>query len=175
VTDWPLLNRKPEGDGRGKADFRIARWLAATVFAAVTIWFGAYIFETPADEKVAKAFHEADPTADLKIVETGPLTYRTVRRGRYFLQTRQEVATTLWCAQDRRRPERRMAIEYLRTATPLASGPRTLAQSWVLGRGITADEILVECERRTAPPSPRPVGPGSAIPVPQILGAPALP
>lgn len=121
---------------------------------AIVLFFGAYLFERPAHEDVERAFLKADPTAassDLEISIQHPLTYRltiTTRSERYREGLfKQEVDSTLWCARDRRRPGRWMALNLHHSALPLVSGPRTVARSWDLGHGITASNMLAECER----------------------------
>jgi hypothetical protein len=135
-------------------DHRVGRGLLILIGVSLTLFFGAYLFERPAAERVTSAFQRADPSIprrDLVIVEAGARTYRSVHRGRYWRRTKGEVASTLWCAQDRRSPARRMAIEYHNSALPLDSGVRTLARSWVSGRRLVADNILAECGRLGPP------------------------
>lgn len=138
-----------------RGEHRIGRTILACLFGAITLFFGAYLFERPAREDVEKAFLKADPTlapAHLEILDRGALTYRSrfvAGRGE-VPHFEQEVDTTLWCARDRRRPDRRMALNFHRSSFPLVSGPRTVARSWVPGRGITADNMLAECARLAA-------------------------
>jgi hypothetical protein len=136
---------------RGKGDHRLGRGLLVLFAIAAAGFAGALLFERPARERVAVAFLRASPdtaAADLVMGEARPLTWRTERRGRLRQREHRRVATSLWCAHDRRRPELRMAIEYHNGGLPLASGVRTVARSWVLGRRLRADELLLECERR---------------------------
>ena len=135
-------------------EHRIARplWIAGGV--AIVLFFGAYLFERPAREDAERAFLRADPTAspdDLEITEQHPLSYRlttTTRSERYREGWfKQEVDTTLWCARDRRRPGRWMALNLRHSVLPLVSGPRTVARSWDVGLGITASNMIAECDR----------------------------
>lgn len=138
-------------------EHRIARsWLIAGG-VAIILFFSAYLFERPAHEDAERAFLKADPTAsfsDLEITKQHPLTYRlttTSRSERYregFFKT--EVETTLWCARDRRRPDRWMALNLHHSVLPLVSGPRTVARSWDLGLGVTASNMIAECDRLLA-------------------------
>ena len=136
-------------------EHRVGRfWLIAGGVALVLLG-GAYLFERPAAEDAQRAFLKADPTAsadDLEITKRHPLTYRLtttsrreVYRGDGFFK--REVATTLWCARDRRRPDRWMALNFHHSMLPLVSGPRTVARSWDLGLGITASNMIAECDR----------------------------
>lgn len=140
-----------------RGEHRIGRTILACLFGAITLFFGAYLFERPAREDVELAFLKADPTAapaDLDIAEEHALTFRltTTTRSERLREGffKREVDTTLWCARDRRRTDRWMALNFHRSALPLVSGPRTVARSWDLGHGITASNMLAECARLAA-------------------------
>ena len=142
-----------------QGEHRIDRRLLIAGGVLIFLFCGAYLFEKPRGEDVEAAFLKADPTLapeDLQILERDPLTFRTVYTGgrNGNRQFEQEVDTTLWCARDRRRPDRRMALNFFHSKLPLVSGPRTVARSWVIGRGIVADNMLAECDRLAAEPSP---------------------
>jgi len=142
-----------------RGEHRFGRTILAGLFGAITLFFGAYLFERPAREDVERAFLKADPTArlsDLDIAEEHALTFRltTTTRGERLRKGffKQEVDTTLWCARDRRRPDRWMALNFHHSALPLVSGPRTVARGWDLGHGITASNMLAECVRLASGP-----------------------
>ena len=132
----------------------MARPLLLVGGVAIVLFITAYLFEQPARTDVERVFLKADPTAtagDLVIAEEHALTFRlsTTTNSERFKQGffKREVDTTLWCARDRRRADRWMALNYHHSMLPLVSGPRTVARSWDLGLGITASNMLAECDR----------------------------